>query len=177
MEDKKPKRRDTDWDAVHRDYRTGKFTDRELAAKYGVTHTSVGNKRRDGKWEKDLTEEIRQATNAALARDLVSKESSKSFQDLSKVVNSAVEVNLNVIRGQHKRLSELDELLKLGMKTARGLLDQATDAKDAQAAVQSVSSVVGTGKTLIEMENKIFKLDKEDIGESTFEAALRAMNG
>lgn len=177
MQKKTPKRRDTDWDAVHRDYRTGKFTDRELATKYGVTHTSVGNKRRSGKWEKDLTEEIRQATNAALARDLVSKESSKGFQDLSKVVDSAVEVNLNVIRGQHKRLSELDELLKLGMRTARGLLDQAADAKDAQAAVQSVSSVVGTGKTLIEMENKIFKLDKEEAGESSFEAALRALNG
>ena len=161
MENKNPKRRDTDWDAVHRDYRTGKFTDRELAVKYGVTHTAVGKKRREGAWEKDLTEEIRQATNAALAKALVSKEVSKGCQEVSNVVQSAVEVNLRVIRGQHSRLDVMQDLFFAGASVAKKLLLEEGDARDCQAGVQAMATALSAGKVLTELERKVHKLDDD----------------
>jgi len=204
MEENKQRRRDTDWDAVHRDYRTGKFTDRELAAKYKLTHTAIGKKRREGGWQKDLSEIIRQETEAAVlnaiaaketarqeviqkaARDsdlseeqvskVVSRDADNSFQEVSKVVKTAAAVNLRVIEGQHTRLEALRDLFVSGANAARRLLDD-PDLKSAQAGVQAMATAIGAGKVITELENKVHKLDKEETGDSSFEAALRALHG
>lgn len=61
----------TDWDAVERDYRTGKFTSRELAAMHGGSHTQVTRRAKSGKWERDLRDVIRKAASAAVIREEV----------------------------------------------------------------------------------------------------------
>lgn len=103
-------RRKTDWDAVERDYRTGKFTLRELADKYGVTHGAIGQQSRKNGWEKDLTEEIRQATNARLVSELVSNEVSKTTQAVSNTVLAAAEVNARVILGHRTGLQRITNI-------------------------------------------------------------------
>lgn len=47
--DDQPAKR-TDWKAVKRDYLTGRFTNRELAAKYGCSHTQVGRRAKLEGW-------------------------------------------------------------------------------------------------------------------------------
>lgn len=116
----KPKPR-TDWDAVERDYRTGQFTLRELAEKYGISHAAIGKKSRAGVWQQDLSSAIRQATNAKLAAELVSSEVSKSFQEVSSVVAVAAEVNTQVIRGHRVGLTRITNIKTL-------LLDQIEQA-------------------------------------------------
>jgi hypothetical protein len=96
------KRRNTDWDAVERDFRTGKFTLRELGDKYGISHAAIGKRSRDYKWVQDLGVAIRQATNARLTKELVSKEVSEGFQEVSNTVLAAAEVNTRVILKHRK---------------------------------------------------------------------------
>jgi len=47
--DDQPAKR-TDWKAVERDYLTGKYTSRELAAMHGCSHTQVGRRAKLGGW-------------------------------------------------------------------------------------------------------------------------------
>ena len=96
------KRRDTDWDAVERDFRTGKFTLRELGDKYDLSHAAIGKRSRDKGWLQDLGEAIRQATNARLTKELVSKEVSEGFQEVSNTVLAAAEINTQVILKHRK---------------------------------------------------------------------------
>jgi hypothetical protein len=42
---KQAKRRKTDWAAVERDFRTGKWTSQELGDKYGVSRQAVDKQR------------------------------------------------------------------------------------------------------------------------------------
>lgn len=173
----KPKRRDTDWDAVHRDYRTGKFTQRELAAKYSVTHGAVGKKIRELNWQKDLTEEIRQATNARLAQELVAKEVSTGSQEVASAVSVAAEMNVRVIRGQHARLDVMEDLFIAGAKVAKRLLDEEGDAKESQASVQAMATALSAGKMLTELERKVHKLDaEEEQGQSSLDSLLAQIN-
>lgn len=68
--DKKPA---VDWEAVERDYRTGQFTDRELGARYSVSHTAVQKRAKKGEWQKDMAGAVRAATEAKLAEHEVAK--------------------------------------------------------------------------------------------------------
>lgn len=101
--EKRPK---TDWDAIERDYRTGKFTLRELEAKHGVSYAQISRKAKEQAWTKDLRDVIKQATNAALLRESVTK----SQKDATETVVVAAEVNKQVILGHRADVRAVRDL-------------------------------------------------------------------
>jgi predicted DNA-binding protein YlxM (UPF0122 family) len=48
------RRSDIDWDAMARDYRTAKFTLREIAAKHGVSHQAIAKRAKAKEWKQVL---------------------------------------------------------------------------------------------------------------------------
>lgn len=122
MSDQTPKkRRKIDWDAVQRDYRTGKFTLRELAAKHDVSHVAIANQAKKNGWTQDLGEHIRQATNAKLTEALVNNEVNVGVQAVNEIVQVAAEINKQVILGHR-------EDLKASRKIANALLNELASA-------------------------------------------------
>jgi hypothetical protein len=87
------KRHRIDWEAIERDYRTGRFTLRELEAKHGASYAQISRKAKELTWTKDLREVIKQATDAALLRDIATKAQS----DATETVLVAAEANKQVI--------------------------------------------------------------------------------
>ncbi len=172
-------RRKTDWDAVERDYRTGKFTQRELADKYGVTHGAVGKQAREHGWKKDLTEEIRRATNAKLTEQLVSSEVAKGSQQVANTVAAAAEVNTRVILGHRAGLQAITNVkrtLLAQIEQAASLLpdlaeviemvrqpdDNGMDrANDALRKAMSRSALVDDLKKLADVDEKVRKGERE----------------
>lgn len=65
------KKKRPDWEAIHRDYRTGQFTFRELEDKHGVGYASINRKAKADGWQKDLSKVVREATEAAVIREAV----------------------------------------------------------------------------------------------------------
>jgi MarR-like DNA-binding transcriptional regulator SgrR of sgrS sRNA len=86
-----------DWDAIERDYRTGKFTLRELAAKYDVSHQAIAKRSKTKGWTQDLSVAIKQATNAKLVAELVNHEVAKGGQEVANTVLAAADLNKQVI--------------------------------------------------------------------------------
>lgn len=108
------KRPKIDWDAVERDYRTGKFTTRELGAKHGISHVAIYNKAKSRQWTQDLSDHIRQVTNAKLTQALVNQEVNQNFQSVNAVVEIAAEVNAQIVqkhRAGLQRLTSVKEML------------------------------------------------------------------
>lgn len=173
------KKHRTDWAAVERDYRTGKFTQRELADKYGVTHGAVGKQAREHGWKKDLTEEIRRATNAKLTEQLVSSEVAKGSQQVANTVAAAAEVNTRVILGHRAGLQAITNVkrtLLSQIEQAASLLpdlaeviemvrqpdDNGTDrANDALRKAMSRSALVDDLKKLADVDEKVRKGERE----------------
>lgn len=111
MTTRKPEsKRRTDWDAVERDYRTGKFTLRELAEKYGVSHQAIGKQVKTKGWTQDLSTAIKRATNAKLVAELVDKEVAKGGQEVAKTVLAAAELNKQVILKHRGDISKTNSL-------------------------------------------------------------------
>jgi hypothetical protein len=169
---KKPR---VDWDAVERDYRTGKFTLRELAAKYGCSHQAINLQAKKNGWTQDLSLAIKQATNALLVDELVAKEVDKTGQALASTVLVAAEVNKRVILGHRQDLSDtrkvaasllielnqaamLDEESELLAQILAGSGASPLDEAKARAAVQkavNLHSRIGGIKSLAETFAKI----------------------
>lgn len=180
-ETQKPKSR-IDRDAVHRDYRTGKYTNRELAEKYGVSHTAINKMARVGKWAQDLTDHIRQATNAKLTEAFVSTEVSREFHKVSATIEIAAEVNAQIIQGHRRglsRISAVKERLLDQIEQAAALMpdlsevidmvrkedDRGIDkANDALRKAMARSSLVDDLKKLSEVDERIRKGEREAFG-------------
>lgn len=122
----KTRRTPTDWDAVERDYRTGRFTKRELAEKHGISHTAINKRAIKFAWVQDLSERINQATQAKLAQQvrneakakleqfsvstLVAKSVSDSFQNDVETIDLASDINAIVVSRHRKGLSEITDV-------------------------------------------------------------------
>lgn len=98
-----PPRRRADYQAIERDYRTGAFTDQELADKYGnvVSRQAITKMAKVKGWKKDLTVAVRQATRAALIAEEATKKVAFQVAQGSKAtvdaVVAAAETNRRVI--------------------------------------------------------------------------------
>ena len=121
-----------DWDAIERDYRTAKFTLRELEAKHGADNGLISRKAKKLGWTQDLALAIKQATNARLVSELVSKEVSDGQQKVSNVVEVAAEMNMRVIMNHRHGLNDLTDVKRV-------LLDQ---IKQAAANMPNLAEVI-----------------------------------
>ena len=97
-------------------YRTGKFTEHELAAKYSVSRSAVNKQISKNGWTKDLQGEIRQATNARLVQLLVAEEVAKSGMEVANVVIATANENTRVILSHRARLARLNDAVEYPCK-------------------------------------------------------------
>lgn len=181
-----PKRR-TDWDAVERDYRTGKYTLRELEAKHGPSYAEISRRARKQGWTKDLREVIKQATDAAVLRESVTE----AQKDVTETILVAAELNKQVIlkhRGDIARTNSLamEMLQELSLTTHKqeeieelfekltGELDGAAlsaaqqqfrDFMKVHNRVGSVHKLADTLAKLQTLERKAFGIADEGDGE------------
>lgn len=140
------KRRRTDWEAVERDYRTGKFTLRELEAKHGADNGLISRQAKKYGWTQDLSKAIKAATNAKLVEQLVSKEISSAQQKVSTTVLAAAEMNKDVILGHRKDIRMLreiavdlaDELHQIGKVDLKSIASMLEDDSLTQEQVASL---------------------------------------
>lgn len=93
-------RRKIDWEAVERDYRTGRHTLRELERLHGVSYAEISRRAKKDGWTKDLRDAIKQATDAAVLLENVSK----AQKDITETVLIAAELNKQVILGHRTDL-------------------------------------------------------------------------
>lgn len=173
-----PGKRRADWEAVERDYRTGRFTLRELETQHGVSYAQISRKAKELGWSKDLREVIKQATDAAVLRETVTQ----AQKDTTETVLVAAEVNKQVILAHRAGLRELTDvkrtLLNQIAKAAELLPDleevielvRSPDengmdrANDALRKAMSRSALVDDLKKLADVDEKVRKGEREAFG-------------
>jgi hypothetical protein len=168
-----------DWDAIERDYRTGQLTNVELGRKHGTDPATISRKiKRDqaldpGRWQRDLTEAVRQATNARLMADLVKDQIKQDHANFA--VQVAAEVNANIIKQHQKdagatRALVMDMLAELTLATHKAaeierLAEIVSESGDAQAddiaeAKRAVSDMLDIHKRVASIQKLADTLNK-----------------
>lgn len=138
------KRRRMDWEACERDYRTGKFTDQELADKFGnvVSRQAITKMAKVKGWQKDLSDAVRRATNAKLiaaeAEKKVAEQVAKGCTATVDAVVAAAEVNKQVIIGHRKEI-------ETGRKLVSAMLNELQQVTVNPAKLQDLLEVLTGG--------------------------------
>ena len=186
-----------DWEAIERDYRTGKYSLQELANKYGPHVSTISNRAVRDRWHQDVSEVVRVATQAEIARQtlLDSGYIEKAQADLRDTIEATAAVNAHVAGVHRRQLAGLrnamgemvEELASItGVPLAPGVtLDDVAlvaglTAKDTAALlrtptlgyrVQVAEKLAGAMSKTILLERQIHGLDAvpED---QTFEARM-----
>ena len=169
-----PGKRRADWEAVERDYRTGRFTLRELETQHGVSYAQISRKSKELGWSKDLREVIKQATDAAVLRETVTQ----AQKDTTDAVLVAAEVNTQVILGHRRDVAATrqvaaslrDELSRSAQLLAQVLAGSGAEPADearARAVVQkalSLPSRVSSVKQLADTFDKLQLAERRAFG-------------
>ncbi len=172
-----------DWEAVEREFRTGKFTNVELADRFKLDPATLSRKikadraRDDSRWQKDLSEVVRQATNAMLMADLVKSEVKEGQDQVNLTVKAAAEVGAQVIRQHRAKLAEVTAGADRARAKVLELLEGVSDIREAATAMGAIESWARITKTVVEKERQAFGL--EDVApanplEAMSEAELEA---
>lgn len=146
-------RHKVDWQAVERDYRTGKFTLRELEAKHGPHNGTIARRANREGWTQDLTDAVRQATKAALISDMV-EECSKAQQNTAVTVLAAAELNKQVILAHRE---EIKRLRNVGSDLINALEQSALMASEQEAIAELLATVGQNGEI---DPDRLFKLQQ-----------------
>lgn len=172
----KPRRRINDWPAIHRDYRTGKYTLRELEDKHGADNALISRKAKKEGWTQDLSKVIRQATDAKLVKALadgIKSEDSNSPQLDAAVVAVVAEMNTNVILGHRKAAKSALDAMELAQAAVLSHGKSIKDIREAAVFAGAVESLSRTAKNVIEIERKAFNLDDDTPPEDETTTAAR----
>lgn len=147
-----------DWDAIERDYRTAKFTLRELSTKHGPSHQAIAKRAKTKEWSQDLAEQIRLATSAKLVAELVDKEVAAGGQAVANTVLVAAEINKQVILGHREQAKKVFAAWETALAKVQALAND-EDPKLALAMPSAVESLGRTAKIVAELERKAYALD------------------
>lgn len=173
------RRSDIDWDAIERDYRIGKLTLKELAAKHGVAESSISLKAKQRGWTRDLTEAVKLATKAALieaskrrAEEIGVEVGAHAARETEGAVKAAVSENVAIVMAHRRRLAVLAAAVDEAQGRLLALGPQAIDVREAAVFVQAVGNLANATKTLIEQERKAHGLDDQAQKQSSYEDLL-----
>lgn len=159
------RRQRIDWEAVERDYRTDKFTLRELGAKHGTDHATIARKIKAdrtadaSRWPRDLTAAVREATNAKLMQAMVTAEITKGQQQVTSTVLVAAAVNTQIILAHRTRLASLTNAADQAQGKVLELLVSAADAREVVALSGALEGLARMTKTLIDKEREAHGID------------------
>jgi hypothetical protein len=144
----KPKRRVTDWEGLEITYRTGRFSLRQLSAEFGPSAAAISRRAAKHAWTKDLSEAIRQATNAKLiaaaaAEQIAAKSDATQLdaqreaqQSTTSDVLVAAELNKRVILAHRERVRQATDV---AMRMLAELDGTTNKADELEAFWRSVS--------------------------------------
>lgn len=130
------RRSDIDWEAIEKDYRLGQLSIAEVAKKHQVAVSSVKLKAKNNKWERDLTDTVRNATKAAITQERAEQakrlaDSAESIgqeigREIGRAVNSGLDSDVaaaaalgTAINRKHQSVAE--QILEINLRMQQEL--------------------------------------------------------
>jgi len=157
-----------DRDAIYKVYRTGQYTDREIAAQFGCSHTLIYKYRKQYGWIKDLSSRVRQSIASKLVANIA------NGNDDDEVVDAAAEIGAKIIishRIDIKNLQTLETALiselgnspkKLYIAQYQGNLVEKELELTASERAQATNNLANVQHKRIQLERQAYNLDDPD---------------
>lgn len=181
--DQKKPRKPVDWEAVEREYRIGLRSLRDIGAEFGCTEGAIRQKAKQFGWERDLAARIAAKTEALVRKAEVRKSLRTDPVSEREIVEANADRQFKVISKQQERTEKMGEAHDAAVTQLSALLQtpelftnlgEMMNAPDENgvdklnelyrkatalpATVDMLKKVIESGKTLIEMQNRVFRI-------------------
>ncbi len=180
----------TDWEAIEREYRAGQLSVAEIGRQHGVSHTAINKRAKKEGWERDLSGKVRQVVSARLVSAQVSATNARE------AIETAAARGVELVR-QHQsslgRANRIAETLMAELQRGCDRLDEIEDAiaeetgddpnsnrRNAMLKAVSLPSRAATLrelsqtlKNLIPLERQAFNLDEPGDDEPATKSDVR----
>ena len=160
-------RRSIDWEAVHREYRAGQLSVREIARQFDIAESGIRRKAKEKGWDRDLTGQVNEKVRSELVRSAQSAQQKPSFTEKD-IVDAAADRAVQMIQLHRQDIATQRELIG-------GLLieiREASDRKRNDVDDKSGPSLVERALTLkhlatamskvIPLERQAFNIQEDD---------------
>jgi hypothetical protein len=167
------KRRKIDWETVENLYRAGQLSIREIARQNGCAAQTIVDRAKRYDWSRDLSEKVRQAIRAKLAKadtdSLTDTDKAKRQKD---IVEGASDKGVEVIKLHRKDISSLKELeaqlieelknkpTKLYITQYQGEIVEKVVGLTAAERSQAANNLANVQHKRIQLERQAFNLNE-----------------
>jgi len=169
-----------DWEEIYNDYRTGKYSNRAMGSKHGISEAAIRKRAKKEGWKKELISAYQEEVETQLIeidsqekQDGAQCEPYKSSQSGPKiktdkdrekdrdVVKDAAKIGVEVVREHRKDIRTLKESAgKIG-KIISGVLS--SDEAERSVAVARFSELTSHTETVTDVLNKLTRIHSECI--------------
>lgn len=182
-----------DWHVIEFDYRAGIKPLRQMAEEHGITHGAINKRAKKEGWSRDLGAKIRAKADELVSRAAVSEEVSKArLATEREVVESNAEMQYQARMRHRSDLADLrriyclllreledsctpegrEELVRLLELVVSAEVDpddprgqaRAEKMRDSLHRAISLSTRIDNAKKLVEIQEKIIRLEREALG-------------
>lgn len=123
-----------DWDAIERDYRTGRYTNGELAKMHGTARETIQRRASKEGWKQDLKDAVRRATSALV----VEQASQKGLQNVTETVMAAAELGKQVILSHRQDIRALRDETASMLQELRVAPENASKIEDILTRIKEI---------------------------------------
>jgi len=167
------KRKPVDWEAIEREYRAGQLSVREIARIHGVHHTTITAKAKRGGWIQDKSETIRTAIRAKTSTP---RTTTGTTTALSRVVDTAVERGVQIVRGHQTLISRLlsitDHMTTFLERYIAGEDPQPVLFGERESPSACLLRTTEAAERLVKLELQAWNLDEKDRNEPAHPAPI-----
>nr|BDD48030.1 hypothetical protein 3 [Halomonadaceae bacterium] len=174
-----------DWEAIERDYRTGRYSLAELSAMYGASRSQISKRASKEGWERDLSGAVQQRTRDKVVRSTLSDEALAALDgDDQAIVEEAATLNAAVVKGHRTQLQRWRGITEryaalLESQVVKGTMEvqlKNGDVAEVDVPLDYIGKSLGAGtqalERIVRLERQSYGLDAEEGGESSHEDAL-----
>ncbi|EWG99945.1 helix-turn-helix domain-containing protein [Halomonas sp. BC04] len=144
-----------DWEVIERDYRAGQLSIRHLAAKHSVPESTVRSKAKAEGWQRDLTDDVRAATQAKLSR--TSRSGIPHDEDAAIIDEASNEAAALVTEHRHA----VSRWRRIADRLAGTLETVPIREDNADRFARSLNSGIDALAKAIRLERQAYNLDEE----------------
>lgn len=169
-----------DWEAIEKDYRTGRFSLQQLSHRHGPNKATISRRANEEGWKKDLTGAVQQRTREKLSRP------ESEIPDLpdADIIEMAADENATIVKGHREALGRWRQIAG---NFARCLAEQVATGKrtietsggktvDVDVDLEYVGKCMGYGtqalERIVKLERQSYGLDLESEGNEPPEHSL-----
>jgi len=147
---------DYDWEGCQIDYRAGQLSIRQLAAKHSIPESTVRSRAKAEGWQRDLTEDVRQATRTKLSR---SSRSEIAHGDDQEIIEQASSDATEMVMEHRRAIARFRRISRRLADTLERI--EVTEDNHSEFARSLNSGIDALGKA-IRLERQSFGMDSDE---------------